>query len=758
MSRRSGDLIGVGFVVAGAIAVLVPALLHGASLGPYESVRDSGILQTAAGRTLAFSDQVKAIIPWQALAWRQVHAGHLPLWNPYNGLGMPLAFNWQSAPFSLPVMLGYLVPLRFAYTVGMLAMLVTAGTGAYVFGRVLGFGVIGATCAGMVFELSGAMAGWLGYPHASVMSWAGWLFAATLLVVRGERRARSIAGFAVVFAAAIYAGQPEIIVLLALPLGLFVLMQLAAVARRVGNLMAVGRPLVDLAIASLIGAGLAAPFALPGTLAARDAVRKVHIGNSALSAHDLLYSVLPSYDGLPVPHSTAFGDSLFVTESSMFVGVVAIALAVVALVAYRRRLEIVALGVGLVCITTIAFSTYGAKFMTTLPVVGTVAWARLLLPIGFLIAMLAGAGADALATTTGARREWETAAVAFGIAAVGLLALFLIGRGDLPAHFASIRMRSFIWPAVETIASLMIVGAVIVGVRRNQGAARSWCSPTRAVCALVVLETAFLIASGAVLRGSSPTFFHTPPVVEQMQRAVGDGRVGFAYGGCAQTGVAPNTNIVYGIHELEAYDPMLAKATWRSPYVMTTRTTLLRGLYLYCPRFTSVTAAQLYGVDYLFSSVFNPQVKGTTLVAKLPFFRIYKVPGVSIATLTPLNGASRAPLFATGTPVSLTQPDPATWNMTVVAKAPSVLRMRIPNIAGMHATIDGKPLALRPYANVMLEASVPPGTHAIEFWYLPDSFKVGLGLAALSAVALGALVLGDTRRRRRRDALVLSAS
>ena len=48
-------------------------------------------------RNSTTGDQIAEMIPWSNLAWLQVHPGHLPLWNPYNGLGLPLAFNWQSA-------------------------------------------------------------------------------------------------------------------------------------------------------------------------------------------------------------------------------------------------------------------------------------------------------------------------------------------------------------------------------------------------------------------------------------------------------------------------------------------------------------------------------------------------------------------------------------------------------------------------------------------------------------------------------------
>ncbi len=54
------------------------------------------------------SDLIREIIPWTTLAWTQVHHGILPLWNPYSALGAPLAFNWQSGAFSLPALVGYL--------------------------------------------------------------------------------------------------------------------------------------------------------------------------------------------------------------------------------------------------------------------------------------------------------------------------------------------------------------------------------------------------------------------------------------------------------------------------------------------------------------------------------------------------------------------------------------------------------------------------------------------------------------------------
>src|SRR5665811_268715 len=72
-----------------------------------------------------------------------------------------------------------------------------------------------------VYELSGPFMGWLGWPNASAMSWAGWLFATAILIVRGRHRSRDVALFALFLACAVYAGQPETVVLIAMALVVF---------------------------------------------------------------------------------------------------------------------------------------------------------------------------------------------------------------------------------------------------------------------------------------------------------------------------------------------------------------------------------------------------------------------------------------------------------------------------------------------------------------------------------------------------------
>ncbi len=94
-------------------------------------------------------------------------------------------------------------------------------------------------------------------------------------------------------------------------------------------------------------------------------------------------------------------------------------------------------------------------------------------------------------------------------------------------------------------------------------------------------------------------------------------------------------------------------------------------------------------------------------------------------------------------------PDPASWALTTTAPGPRVLRLRLTDVPGWHATIDGHPLALSPFAGVMFQARIPPGHHHIELHYWPDTFSEGLVLAgAAVAGLLVAPIIVEVRRRR----------
>ena len=173
--RALPDVLGVAWLVAAGIALLVPALIHGTHIGTYDLLSRHGL--STQSRVIPHNyvnnDQIDEMIPWSDLVWTQVHQGHLPLWNSYNGLGLPLAFNWQSAPMALSSLVGYLAPVQYAYDVGMIVTLIVAGTGVFVLGRVLRLGVLACVFAGVVFgiERTAHRLAWLSAQSSHVLGW-----------------------------------------------------------------------------------------------------------------------------------------------------------------------------------------------------------------------------------------------------------------------------------------------------------------------------------------------------------------------------------------------------------------------------------------------------------------------------------------------------------------------------------------------------------------------------------------------------------
>jgi hypothetical protein len=128
---------------------------------------------------------------------------------------------------------------------------------------------------------------------------------------------------------------------------------------------------------------------------------------------------------------------------------------------------------------------------------------------------------------------------------------------------------------------------------------------------------------------------------------------------------------------------------------------------------------------------------------------LYRIPGSALATLTPLTPSGQFPkVDAAGTPVAVTYPDPASWKLETDTSTPQVLRLRLTDVPGWHATLDGRPLTLHRFAGVMLETRIPPGRHSVELHYWPTDLTIGIVLAATSAAGLlCALVLVEIRAR-----------
>jgi hypothetical protein len=743
------DIVGLAWVVMAGALVLTPALVHGTSLGPYDILQATGITSVESFNAIhnhILGDQIRLFIPWTDLVWTQVHHGQLPLWNPYSALGAPLAFNWQSAPMSLPVLVGYLLPLHLAYTAQFAVTVVVGGTGVYVLGKVLGLSPLGCTMAATVFELSGTFIGWLGWPSASVMSWAGWIFAATVLILRGGRRVRNITFFAVVLAFATYAGDPEelliVIVLAPAVFALATLLQRTPVFKGSGPLL---RPVVDFAVAGVAGLALAAPLILPGLQLARKS-KRISVGPTngpqSLPFGDFLHLIFQGFDGLPLRNSDWFGFSNY-AETAMYVGVIAVVLAILAVAVHWGRPELRSFTVLIVAAAILVFVP---PLISLLDRVIGVYWVFALQPMVMAIAVLCGMGMDVMIRSHRDRRVRRVLGVGFGAVAVFLAAIWLPAMAGLSPRRASIRAHSFIWPAIEVVVGLAVVWGItkLPDRTKAKGKLPSIRIATMAAVVLLACESGFLIASGAPIPSSSTNGMAPTPVVAALKNAVGNSVVGFGVP-CdprPQVGLLENANILFGVHEMAVSDPMTPRAYYAQDWGKDTgQPGGIPKIQLFCPIFNTASLARLYGVGYVLTLPGHPGPTGAVYDARIGPDVLYKIPDVTAAYVARLAPGGAMPAeAATGTAVDVTHPDDASWRTVTDAPVPEMLRMHLTNVPGWHATVNGRPLKLVPFGGVMLQARLPAGHDVVVLRYWPDMFSDGLMIAAAAIVAL--LVMG----------------
>ncbi len=751
---RWQHLVAGFWMAAMAAAVLAPALSHGGSFGSYDLLSQFGVLKQpgVALHNLQAGDQSDQIIPWSTLAWTQVHHGQLPLWNPYSALGMPLAFDWQAAAFSLPAIIGYLFPLNLAFTVEVLLTLLIAGTGAYALGRVLRLGAIACIFIGSVFELSGPMIGWLGWPVSAVYSWSGWLFAATVLVVRGRHRIRHVTLLALVLAAMIYVGQAEILTIVGLALLAFIVVLLGLQASVLKGGGEIRRPVVDFMLAAVAGAALGAPLILPGLQVIRGSQRAVPggdpaeliSGNPPLPLHNAIHLAFQGFDGLPIAGNAWFGYIEGYSETAAYVGVIVLVMALVGMALHWRRPAVIAFGAVVLVSAAAAFVPPVVSILYRLPVVGTILWQRALLPLVFGLVVLSGFGLDALVRHHDRRAVRRWARGGFAVAIILLAALWLWGRGALSPAEASIRSASFAWPLAASAVGLAVVVGLSVANRRSRNGTldRARASAVGPIAGVLLLgvECAFLIASGASLWTSAPTPFATTPAAMTLKESVGKSIVGFGAPLCffpPGLGIVPNAQLAYGVQELGLYDPLIPSSYFSSWTALTHKSAGNKRDFLYCPAITSTAQARLYGVGFVLEPKGTPGPVGSVHVRTIGSEDLYRITGSAPATLVPMPVPGvRPPIDAPGRPVAVTRPDPASWRLGTNSSRPSVLRLRLTDVPGWNATVDGRPVPLDRFAGTMLQLEVPAGRHLIELDYWPTAFTVGLILAGCAVIGL----------------------
>jgi hypothetical protein len=745
------DALGVAWTLLAAVVVLAPALRPGVSLGPFDLLSRFGLTsqQGVHVHNAMQSDQILFFIPMTNVAWHQVHSGHLPLWNPYNVLGTPLAFNWESAVFSLPTLLSYLFPVSFAYTVVVLVKLLLAGSGAYVFCRVLGMRPMPSALGGTVFELSGSIVHYSGWSIVGVECWTGWVLAGAVLVARSGPRVRDLVLFAVAVGFVVYGGYPAGLVLLAIVLVVFVAFYLFYRTAKTDSGSAPKGSWASLLRVGVVGAcglALGAPLLLPGIqVAAGSAKRYAPPSTVAYSVSHIPDLLVPGLQGLNF-------------KNEAYLGVIAIALAIVGTRMKWRRPETKGLVVVVLLMALFTFSGTADHILQAVPFAGNVHWDQASGFMTFGVAVLSAMGLQELLRDPSHAEVRKSAFIGFGVCA-GVLLAVLLAAGLGLSSAARPYLHTLIFPGIQAAWGVAVFAGE-VGSRPLFG--RLWTRRPNSLRAgafsLVALETVFLIVAGVGFWSLSSSYFAPTPAVRTLQSAVGSGLVGL--GTCSgvstmnqtrdEVGIRADANIGYGVHEFSVYDPILPESYYRSLESVSGQRLppSLTRLGIFCMSVTSAQLAEVYGVQYVLEPAGAPGPTKGRFYGYVGDETLYSIPHSAQATV----GSASVPIAtAPGYPLQVQHPGPSSWRLSVSPTITALVRFRLTAVPGWHASIDGRPLPLRSWADgAMLEADVPPGHDSIELHYWPDLFTVGLVVAAVSALGmvLACVCIALFRRRR----------
>lgn len=138
-------------------------------------------------------------VGWRLQAWEYLKQGQMPWWNPMNGMGAPLAANYQSALFYppgwilFPITAGWgAAGVAWGLTFLNLLHMIWAGAGMARLMQKLGYDTLAQTVAGLAFAMCGFFIARQGFfSMIWTGAWLPWLIAETQLLIEPNSEGHS---------------------------------------------------------------------------------------------------------------------------------------------------------------------------------------------------------------------------------------------------------------------------------------------------------------------------------------------------------------------------------------------------------------------------------------------------------------------------------------------------------------------------------------------------------------------------------------
>ena len=668
--------------------------------------------------------QTQALGHFAANEW--LH-GRVPWWNPYTGIGLPLAAEYQPAVF-FPLTLVLALPNGFAWHHVLLQLI--AALGAYALLRQLWLGRAAATAGALLYAFNGTLA-WFGHAPAAPVAFLPWVLWS---IERASLKAEfhEPGGWRLLCASMallLLAGFPETAYiggLLALSWAVLRGMQLPAHAR-------IGYA-ARIAIGGLLGICIAAPQVVSFFQVLPDSYVGAHLDPNAARAAFGSEVIVPSLIA-PYAYGTIFAHTggkmpLWMIWAGIggYVTLPLLMLAVYGFAVRRSALNILLAGwCALALARTFGFGP-AITVINWIPGVPESAFYRYAPPSWELaLVILACSGLHELRHRAAADRRIVAACAVVALAAAGITAYSIDRLWPLLADNRALRnawWTSCAWLALTTLACL---GAL-------------WLARTARAAAFVA---AVLVVDAAVM-------FVIPMLGNPRGGRVDEAAVQFLRD---RIGLQrfftfepfqPNYGAYFGIASIN-YNYLPNSKRWvdwlRRHVAEGTDDVVMDGRAPLPPEQLPrrLAAYQELGVRYVISPA------GTNPFAALapsPLRGGGIAPVYSDKLMEIFELAAPKPYFEAGAACDIRAQDRE--SAIVECREPAQLVRRELYASGWTATVGGKEAPIEPHADLFQRVDVPAGRSEVHYRYAPPYAG---GAALLALLALGAVAGGSVRRR-----------
>ncbi|MGH2706024.1 MAG: YfhO family protein [Actinomycetota bacterium] len=463
--------------------------------------------------------------PWAEVVGRMLHQGDVPLWNPWQALGTPLAAAMQPGVFDPLLAPVRIWPSQLAWDLSLIASILLGAAAAYGYARLLGLSWPACLTAAAGFLLSGFFLTYTNNHFFRSYLYLPVLLSAVELLLR-SRRAMPVALLALAVAGNLVVGMPEASFFVLSATGAYALFRIL-----VGPLES-SRWNVVLRITGgvIMGVALASPL-LFAFLEFVTRSFNIHAAERPGVRIDSPWT--PLVWALPHVQDVVRNWN----------GVAVFALAVVAVFSIgRNRRRVAWFFLALVGLLTLKIvGSPLVQWIGRLPLAELVIFPVFALPVvSFGLVMLAAIGVQAVIDGATNRRPWlHASAVALLLASVLALAAVAAPAGKRRGE-----------PAVPIRAALPAVAGsslVIAGLLVRRGRAGGLL-----VASGVIVELLLLAPRGGYLDRYDP--YHPPAWLERLRQDAAIHPNGRMYGYDGK--LYPNTAGVFGLYDIRSLDAL----------------------------------------------------------------------------------------------------------------------------------------------------------------------------------------------------------